>query len=95
MKSVMAVEGSDESAVQEYPKITFGVKDFNGVRTHSDDPIVISVIMSDFKVARVPVDGGSSANVINGKCFDDLKLPRYPAGIPRNPSGVLRRTGNC
>lgn len=46
-----------------------------GVRLHSDDPMVISITISGFKVARVLVDGGSSTNVIYWRCFEELQLP--------------------
>lgn len=48
----------------EYLEISFGIQDFEGVRPHSDDPVVISITTSGYKVARVLIDCGNSTNVI-------------------------------
>ncbi|RDX67531.1 hypothetical protein CR513_53586, partial [Mucuna pruriens] len=46
------------------PPITFTDEDYEGTIPHSDDPMVISVVMVDYKVEWLLVDQGSSANVL-------------------------------
>lgn len=53
-----------------------------------DDLVVISITISGFKIARVLVDGGSSANVIYRKYFVELylqvdMLKHYPNTLVR------------
>lgn len=47
---------------------------------------MISITTSDFKVARVLIDGGSSTNVIYGECFEELNIP---SGMLKNYPGTL------
>ncbi|RDX77260.1 hypothetical protein CR513_42646, partial [Mucuna pruriens] len=53
--------------------IVFGEKD----RKHEvagDEPMVISVVAEDFKIERVPIDQGSSANILYGSTFRKMGL---------------------
>lgn len=51
----MSINNTEELVVPEYPGITFDVQDFNGIRLHGDDPIVILVTTGGCKISRVLV----------------------------------------
>ncbi|XP_057428801.1 uncharacterized protein LOC130722168 [Lotus japonicus] len=57
-----------------HPDITISMADFEGIKPHKDDPIVVQLRMNSFNVRRVLLDQGSSADIIYGDAFDKLGL---------------------
>ncbi|XP_057432493.1 uncharacterized protein LOC130725265 [Lotus japonicus] len=70
------------TSVQEYetlfgfhhPNIVISSADFEGIKTHKDDHVVVIVRINSFNVRRVLLDQGSSADIIYGDAFDQLGL---------------------
>ncbi|RDX77401.1 Retrovirus-related Pol polyprotein from transposon 17.6, partial [Mucuna pruriens] len=57
------------------PTISFDDRDLkNGLPTQ-DEPMVISVVAAKYKIERVLVDQGSSANILYWSTYQKLKLP--------------------
>ncbi|XP_070043948.1 uncharacterized protein [Nicotiana tomentosiformis] len=54
--------------------ITFTEKDTNGLLLPHNDALVISLNVLDFKIKRVLVDPGSSANIIKWRVLEQAKL---------------------
>ncbi|CAL1379065.1 unnamed protein product [Linum trigynum] len=52
------------SSIAGTPTISFDVKDLDGVTHPHDDPLVIEAVVADYKVKRIHVDGGSSADLL-------------------------------
>ena len=44
--------------------ITFTTTDFEGVKPHDDDPIVVKLRIKKYDVERVIIDPGSAANIM-------------------------------
>ncbi|KAJ1414050.1 hypothetical protein SESBI_19128 [Sesbania bispinosa] len=65
VRSVMSVsaEISDKKKCRS-PVISFSDEDMKGIKPHEDDPMVIDIIMAKYKVQRVLVDQGSSADIL-------------------------------
>ncbi|RDX72504.1 hypothetical protein CR513_48002, partial [Mucuna pruriens] len=57
------------------PTITFDAKDMNYGLSCLDEPMVISVIAVEYKIERVLVDQGSSANILYWSTYEKLGLP--------------------
>ncbi|GMP35076.1 hypothetical protein CsSME_00007683 [Camellia sinensis var. sinensis] len=73
-KSVMTVDRPPKQSKQWIEPITFTDTDCAGVRYPHDDPLVISAILSNYKVRRVLIDNGSSSDIIFLNCFRQLKV---------------------
>lgn len=58
----------------QHPDITISMADFEGIKPHKDDPIVVQLKVNSFNVIRLLLDQGSSANIIYGDAFDKLGL---------------------
>ncbi|XP_057432334.1 uncharacterized protein LOC130725096 [Lotus japonicus] len=58
----------------QHPDIVISSADFEGVKMHKDDPVVVMVRINSFNVRRVLLDQGSSADIIYGDAFDKLGL---------------------
>ncbi|XP_057444168.1 uncharacterized protein LOC130736349 [Lotus japonicus] len=56
------------------PDIVISSIDFEGIKTHKDDPVVVMVRINIFNVRRVLLDQESSADIIYGDAFDQLGL---------------------
>lgn len=64
-RSILSVTNKEtDLVVKKYLAISVNAQDFEGIQAHSNDPIVILITTSGYKVARVLVDGGSSANLM-------------------------------
>ena len=57
-----------------HPDIVFTSKDFEGVKPHADDPVVVTLKISKFTMRKVLLDHGSSADIIYGATFDQMGL---------------------
>ncbi|XP_057426212.1 uncharacterized protein LOC130719611 [Lotus japonicus] len=58
----------------QHPDIVISSADFEGIKTHKDDPVVMMVRINSFNVRRVLLDQGSYADIIYGDAFDQLGL---------------------
>ena len=54
--------------------VTFTDRDMEEVHFSHDDPVVISLTIANFDVKRVPVDNGSSVDVLFYEAFQRMKL---------------------
>lgn len=54
------------------PVISFGSEDLFGVTTSHTDVLVIQAIITNYVVARVFIDTGSSVNIIFKDAFDQM-----------------------
>ncbi|RDX90399.1 hypothetical protein CR513_27735, partial [Mucuna pruriens] len=54
--------------------ITFQERDRKWRTTDSDEPMVISVVAEDFRIERVLIDQGSSANILYGSMYRKMGL---------------------
>ncbi|XP_057444398.1 uncharacterized protein LOC130736603 [Lotus japonicus] len=69
--------------------------DFEGVETHTDDPLVVMVRIRGFNMSRVLLDQGSSADIIYGNAFEQLGLGgRRPKAIHMEFGGILRKASS-
>ncbi|XP_057426211.1 uncharacterized protein LOC130719610 [Lotus japonicus] len=57
-----------------HPDIVVSSADFEGIKPHADDPLVVMVRINSFNVQRVLLDQGSSADIIYGDAFEQLGL---------------------
>ncbi|CAL5420073.1 unnamed protein product [Camellia sinensis] len=73
-KAVTTVDRPPKQSKQWIEPITFTDTDCAGVRYPHDDPLVISAILSNYKVRRVLIDNGSSSDIIFLNCFRQLKI---------------------
>lgn len=58
------------------PCITFGEHDYGPTAPDHDDPLVISGVLANYKVKRIFIDQGSSADIIFDDLFEKLGLKR-------------------
>ncbi|XP_057444616.1 uncharacterized protein LOC130736852 [Lotus japonicus] len=58
----------------QHPDIVISSADFEGIKTHKDDLVVVMVRINSFNVRRVLLDQGSSADIIYDDAFDQLGL---------------------
>ncbi|RDX78555.1 hypothetical protein CR513_41156, partial [Mucuna pruriens] len=74
-QSVLAIQ--ERPTKRQDPQITFSDEDYKETIPHSDHPMVISVVIADYKVERVLVDQGSSANVLFWPAFRKMEKIRF------------------
>ncbi|XP_057425616.1 uncharacterized protein LOC130718980 [Lotus japonicus] len=76
-RHVRAVTSVQENATPfsfHHPDIVISSADFEGIKTHKDDPVVVMVRINNFNVRRVLLDQGSSVDIIYGDAFEQLGL---------------------
>ncbi|XP_057453322.1 uncharacterized protein LOC130745159 [Lotus japonicus] len=76
-KHVRAVTSVQEYSTPfgfQHPDIVISSTDFEGIKTHKDDHVVVMVRINSFNVRRVLLDQGSSADIIYGDVFYQLGL---------------------
>ncbi|RDX96719.1 hypothetical protein CR513_20590, partial [Mucuna pruriens] len=71
-KSVLAIQ--ERPTIRWDSPITFTDEDYEGTVSYSDNPMVISVIIADYRVKWVLVDQGSSTNILFWPVFKKLGL---------------------
>ncbi|XP_073152514.1 uncharacterized protein [Henckelia pumila] len=59
------------------PDISFGRKDLKDVVIPHNDPLLVTLTIANYDVARIFVDTGSSVNIIFKETFDQMKLERF------------------
>ncbi|RDX85694.1 hypothetical protein CR513_33079, partial [Mucuna pruriens] len=62
----------ERPAQRQDPPITFTDEDYKGTIPHSNNPMVISVIIANYRVEKVLVDQGSLANILFWLAFQKL-----------------------
>ncbi|RDX87981.1 hypothetical protein CR513_30481, partial [Mucuna pruriens] len=68
----MSASAQKRPTKRKDPPIPFTNEDYEGTIPHSDDPMVIFVIIVDYRVEQVLVDQGSSTNVLFWPAFKKL-----------------------
>ncbi|RDX95758.1 hypothetical protein CR513_21671, partial [Mucuna pruriens] len=68
--SVLAIQ--ERPTQTQDPQITFSDEDYDDTISHSDDPMVILLVIVDYKVEWVLVDQGSLANVLFQLAFQKM-----------------------
>ncbi|XP_057452444.1 uncharacterized protein LOC130744271 [Lotus japonicus] len=58
----------------QHPDIVISSTDFEGIKTHKDDLVVVMIRINSFNVRRVLLHQGSSADFIYSDAFDQLGL---------------------
>jgi len=58
-----------ENRVKSMPLITFLDKDLKAPNFDHDDPIVISIKLTNYAISKILIDQGSSVNIISWKTF--------------------------
>ncbi|XP_057425972.1 uncharacterized protein LOC130719364 [Lotus japonicus] len=74
VKAVSSVQDFSIPFGFQHPNIVISSADFEGFKTHKDDPVVVMVRINNFNMRRVLLDQGSSADIIYGDTFDQLGL---------------------
>ncbi|XP_012831554.1 PREDICTED: uncharacterized protein LOC105952536 [Erythranthe guttata] len=72
------------AACHKYPPISFGPEDTVDLDDFHCDPLLITINVGGYDVARAFVDSGSSVDVISYDCFRqmELDLPIFPVTTP-------------
>lgn len=70
----------DVSDFPTHPPIVFMKEDFEGIYPHENDPMVILAVSADYRVKRVLVDQGSSADILYWDTFEWLGLGKRGHG---------------
>ncbi|KAJ1438483.1 hypothetical protein SESBI_03100 [Sesbania bispinosa] len=73
-RSVMMINTQMEDQHPHLPEISFSDLDFEGIKPHQDDPMVIEARISNFMVKRILVDQGSSTDILYWEAFQRLGL---------------------
>lgn len=58
----------------DHPPLFITKDDFDGIEPHEDDPMVITIATTDYRVKRVLIDQGSSSDVLLWETFERLGL---------------------
>ncbi|RDY13737.1 hypothetical protein CR513_01293, partial [Mucuna pruriens] len=75
------------------PIISFDDRDMRGRASGRDEPMVISVVAAEYKVERVLIDQGSSANILYRSTLERMQLP---AGLVQTcPGSLYGFAGEC
>lgn len=74
-KSVMLVS-VEERHFPTHPPLIITSEDFEGIYPHEDDPMVISVVATDYRVKMVLIDQGSSTDTLYWDTFLRLGLDK-------------------
>ncbi|RDX96594.1 hypothetical protein CR513_20733, partial [Mucuna pruriens] len=75
------------------PAITFDDRDMRGRATCQDEPMVISMGVTGYKVERVLIDQGSSANILYRSTLEKMQLPT--GLIQPCPGNLYGFAGEC
>ncbi|XP_074562323.1 uncharacterized protein LOC141818773 [Curcuma longa] len=70
----LEVYGVDKSRLMEGPIIGFKPQDLEGIEVPHDDALVIHATVTNYDIARVFVDTGSSINIIFKRAFDQMQI---------------------
>ena len=82
--------------------ISFSDKDYEGVQTPHTDALVILARVTKWKIKRIMVDKGSSADILFNHCYEKIKHKLEPRlrpydqdlygfdGKPVKPRGIIK-----
>ncbi|KAL0448051.1 UNVERIFIED_CONTAM: hypothetical protein Slati_1933000 [Sesamum latifolium] len=73
IKEVMDVESANDT-----PLIQFDQEERCGPRTHGNDTLVITTLLANYKIERVFIDSGSSADILFGEAYEQMQLGDVP-----------------
>ena len=80
LRSIRSAEIEEIQAVSKQPRldtsIMFSDFDLEGCQHPHDDPLVVRAVVLNKTVHRVPVDNGSSANIVFASAFDKIGIGR-------------------
>ncbi|KAL0445602.1 UNVERIFIED_CONTAM: hypothetical protein Slati_1688100 [Sesamum latifolium] len=68
----------DVEVTEDAPIIQFGRAERSGPRSAHNDALVITALLANYKVERIFIDSGSSANILFGEAFDQMQLGDTP-----------------
>ncbi|GAV69124.1 hypothetical protein CFOL_v3_12625 [Cephalotus follicularis] len=54
--------------------IIFSEADYEGVRLHHDDPVLVTLLVERFTMKRILIDNGSSVDILYKHVFDRLRI---------------------
>ncbi|KAB1201111.1 hypothetical protein CJ030_MR0G005049 [Morella rubra] len=66
--------GSQHPASGEEKPITFTKKDIAGIEYPQDDTLVIDAMIGNYKIQRILIDTGSSADILYTTAYYQMKL---------------------
>ena len=80
LRIIRSTERGEIQAVSKLPRldtsITFSDSDLEGCQHPHDDPLVVRAVVANKTVHRVPVNNGSSADIIFASSFDKMGIGR-------------------
>ncbi|XP_057443773.1 uncharacterized protein LOC130735921 [Lotus japonicus] len=74
VRAVTSVQEYETRFSFHHPDLIISSADFEGIKTHKDDPVVVMARINSFNVRRVLLEQGSSADIIYRDAFDQLGL---------------------
>ncbi|KAL0427697.1 UNVERIFIED_CONTAM: hypothetical protein Slati_2944500 [Sesamum latifolium] len=80
----------DVEAAEDAPIIQFGRTERSGPRSTHNDALVITALLANYKVERIFIDFGSSADILFGEAFDQMQLGNTPWRRSTHPSTASR-----
>ncbi|KAL0405953.1 UNVERIFIED_CONTAM: hypothetical protein Slati_3909200 [Sesamum latifolium] len=74
VKEIMDVEPANDA-----PLIQFDQEEQSGSRISGNDALVITALLANYKIERVFIDSGSSADILFGEAYDQMQLGDVPS----------------
>ncbi|KAL0445255.1 UNVERIFIED_CONTAM: hypothetical protein Slati_2248200 [Sesamum latifolium] len=68
----------DVEAMEDIPIIQFGRAEHSGPKNSHNDALVITALLANYEVGRMFIDSGSSADILFGDAYDQMKLGDIP-----------------
>ncbi|KAL0456069.1 UNVERIFIED_CONTAM: hypothetical protein Slati_0946100 [Sesamum latifolium] len=68
----------DIETAEDAPIIQFGRAEHSGPKSAHNDALVITALLANYKVGRIFIDSGSSADILFGDAFDQMQLGDIP-----------------
>ncbi|KAK3009256.1 hypothetical protein RJ639_014122 [Escallonia herrerae] len=65
---------SKKQKMKTNPTISFSEEDVGDIKTHHDDPLVVTLRVANFDTKRILVDNGSSAEVLFYEAFQEMNI---------------------
>lgn len=82
---LMTVERPKKHHKSECLTITFSAEDARGVSQPHDDPLVVSLVVSNYLTRRILIDNGSLADILYLLAFDQMGIDRDKLKPVRTP----------
>lgn len=71
---LMTIERLVKQLKSECPSITFSAKDARGVSQPHDDPLVVTLVVSNYLMHRIPIDNDNSAYIFYLPTFEQMGI---------------------